>query len=82
MVARAGKEVGSWHIASFRCDAEFGRFRSHSGHRSSQCGYCIGSDSEKIALFALSLNLGRAVKTNLCWGFTRRNGHAHSPALD
>jgi hypothetical protein len=21
-----------WHLASFRCDAEFGRYRRHSGH--------------------------------------------------
>ena len=24
--------VHTWHLASFRCDAEFGRYRRHSGH--------------------------------------------------
>src|SRR6266480_3142862 len=25
-----------WHIASFRCTAEFGRYRGHSGHRANR----------------------------------------------
>jgi uncharacterized glyoxalase superfamily protein PhnB len=32
---RAYRDVRKWHIALFGCDAEFGRYPGHSGHRSS-----------------------------------------------
>jgi len=33
---RWGSHFRIWHIATFRCDAELGRYRGHSGHRASR----------------------------------------------
>jgi hypothetical protein len=35
-VAQTCCHVAVWPIATFRCAAEFGRYREHSGHRASQ----------------------------------------------